>query len=79
MAKREAKLTHDVLLKRLVRRPLPRTSRSFGLLPVTLLPASENREMRTMKIIHVLAAMSVIIGAPVVARMTFITTKMALC
>jgi hypothetical protein len=43
----EAKLTLDSLLKRLVRRPLPRTNRSSGLLSVALLPVYKSRRMNT--------------------------------
>jgi len=64
-----------VLLKRLVKRPLPRTSKSSAMLPVTLLLVYESRGMKTMKVRLVLATMSVAIGAPVAAKRTSITVK----
>jgi hypothetical protein len=71
----KAQLTLYVLLKKLVKRPLPRTSRSSGMLPITLLPVYESRGMKTMKVRPVLATMSVAIEAPVAAKTTSITTK----
>jgi hypothetical protein len=65
VAEEEAELTFDSLLKRLVRRPLPRTSRPSGLLLVTLLPVCKGRRMNTMKIRPVLAAIPTTVVAPV--------------
>jgi hypothetical protein len=72
MAEGEAQLTLDVLLKRSVRRPLFKTSRSSSLLLVTLLPVYRNKGMKIMKIKHVLTVMPDVVGVLVVARMTFI-------
>ena len=44
LSKGEAELTLDGLLKRPVRRLLPRTSRPSGLLPVTLFPVCRGKE-----------------------------------
>jgi hypothetical protein len=71
----EAQLTLYVLFKRLVKRPLPRTNRSSGMLPVTLLPVYDSRGMKTMKVRPMLATMSVAIGAPIAAKTNFITVK----
>jgi len=68
-------LTLYVLLKKLVKRPLLRTSRSLDMLRVTLLPVYESREMKTMKVRLVLATMSVAIGALVAAKTLSITVK----
>jgi hypothetical protein len=71
----EAQLTLDVLLKRSMRRPLPRTSRPSGLLLVTLLPVSGSRGMKTTKIKPVLAAIPVVVGVLVAVRTTSITAE----
>jgi hypothetical protein len=59
MSKGEAHLTLDVLLKRSMRRPLPKTSRG----------------VKTMKIRPVLATISAALGVPVAARTTSVTIK----
>jgi len=75
VAEIETELILDVLLKWPVRRPLPRTSRPSGLLPMTLLPVPGSRGMKTTKIRHVLAAVLVVVGAPVATRTTSVTAK----
>jgi len=75
VAKVVAELTLDVLLKWLVRRPLPRTSRPCGLLPMTLLLVHGSRGMRTTEIRPVLAAVPVAVRVPVTARTTSVTAK----
>ena len=75
MAEEEVQLTLVVLLKRSVTRPLPTSSRPSRLLPMTLLPVCGSRGMRTMKIRHVMVVVPVVIGAPVVTRMTSVMTK----
>jgi len=63
VAEGEAELTLDSLLKRLVRRPLPRTNRPFGLLPVALLLVCRGRRMNNLKINRVLAVILTTIEA----------------
>jgi len=58
MVKGEAELTLDDLLKRPVRRPLPRTSRPSG-----LLLACRGRRMNTTKIKLVLVVIPTAVGA----------------
>ena len=65
VAEGEAELTLDGLLKRPVRRPLPKTNRPSGLLPVTLFQFCKGRRMNTMKIRPVLVVISTVVGAPV--------------
>jgi len=67
VAEGEAELTFDGLLKRPVRRPLPKTNRPSGLLPVTLFQFCKGRRMNTMKIRPVLDVISTAVGAPVAA------------
>jgi hypothetical protein len=67
MAEKEAELILDNLLKRLVRRPLPRTSRPSGLLPVTLFPVCRGKRMNTLKIRPVLAIIPTVVGVLVAA------------
>jgi hypothetical protein len=62
MAEGEVELTLDDLLKRLVRRPLPRTSRPFGPLLVC-----RGRRMNTTKIKLVLVVIPTAVGALVAA------------
>jgi hypothetical protein len=75
VAEREAKLILDSQLKRLVRRPLPRTSRPFGLLLVTLFPVCRGRRKNTMKIRPVLAIIPIVVGVPVAVLMSSVTAK----
>jgi hypothetical protein len=63
VAEGETKLTLDSLLKMLVRRPLPRTSRPSGQLLVALLPVCRGRRMNTTKIRPVLATIPTVVGA----------------
>jgi len=58
----EAQLTNDVLLKRPVRRPLPRTRGPSILLLVALLPVGGSRGMEATKIKPVLVAVAVVVG-----------------
>jgi hypothetical protein len=67
VVEREAEWILDSQLKRLVRRPLPRTSRPSGLLPVTLFPVCRGRRINTMKIRPVLAIIPIVVGVPVAA------------
>jgi hypothetical protein len=75
VAEGEAQLTLDVLVKGPVRSPLLTSSRSFGLLPMTLLPVSGSRGMRTMKIILVLVVVPVAVRDLIVVRTTSVTAK----
>jgi hypothetical protein len=61
----EVELTLDSLLKRSVKRPLSRTSRPSGLLPVVLLPVCRGRRMNNMKIRLVMIVILTVVGAPV--------------
>lgn len=61
----EVELTLNSLFKRPVRRPLSRTSRPSGLLPVVLLPVCRGRRMNNMKIRLVKAVIPIVVGAPV--------------
>jgi len=58
-----------------VRSPLLTSSRSFGLLPMTLLPVRGIRGMRTMKIILVLVVVPVAVGDLIAVRTTSVTAK----
>jgi hypothetical protein len=58
MAKKEAKLTLDDLLKGPIRRSLPRTSRPSGLLTVC-----RGRKINTMKIKSMLVVIPIAVGA----------------
>jgi len=62
MAEGEVELTLDVLLKRLVRRPLWRTRWPFVLLPVALLSVSGSIALKAMKIRVVLVVVEVAVG-----------------
>jgi hypothetical protein len=75
VAEGEVYLTFDVLLKGPVRRPLPSSSRSSGLLPMTLLPVYGSRGMRAIKIRPVMTAILVAVGAPVAKGTTSVTAK----
>jgi hypothetical protein len=75
VTEREAELTLDILLKGLLRRPLQRTRVPSVMLPVTLLPVSVSRPLKTMKVRPVLVAVAVAIGTQVAMKMTFVTTE----
>jgi len=64
VAEEEAELTLDSLLKRPVRRPLPKTSRPSCLLPVALLLVCRGRRMNNLKISLVLAVIPTTVEAP---------------
>jgi hypothetical protein len=64
VAKGETELTLDSLLKMSVRRPLPRTIKLSGLLPIALLPICRGRRMNITKIRLVLAIIPTVVGAP---------------
>jgi hypothetical protein len=68
-------LTLDVLLRRSVRRPLSTSNSPSALLPVILLPVRGNRGRRATKISPVMAIVLVVVGAPVAAGTTSVTTK----
>jgi len=71
-------MTFDSLLKRSVRRPLPRTSRPSGLLPVALLLVCKGRRMNFMKIRLVLAVIPTVVGAPVATSLAYVTVEIRL-
>jgi len=78
VAEGEAELTLDNLLKRPVRRPLPRTNRLSGLLPVALLLVCRGRRMNNLKISLVLAVIPTTIEALGAAWPASITAEIKL-
>jgi hypothetical protein len=75
VAEEEVKLTLDVLLKGLVRRPLRRTRVPFVLLPVALLSVGVSRPLKTIKVRPVLVAVMVVVGTLVAVKITSVAAE----
>jgi len=75
VAKGEATLTLNALLKGPVRRPLRRTIVPYILLPIALLPVGGSKALRTMNVIPVVVVVAVAIRTLVVMRMTSVTIE----
>ena len=74
MAKGEAELTLDIILKGVVRRPPWRANIPSILLSLALLPVGVNRPLKATKIIHVLVAVTVI-GTLAAMKTSFVTIE----
>jgi len=58
-----------------MRRPLPTSSRSSGLLPMTLLPVYGSRGMRATKIRPIMVVVPVVVEVPVATGTTSVKAK----